>query len=200
VENAPSSSAADSQAALVAAMRRGDAEAAETLVRHHAGPLRAVVRRILGNDHDVDDALQDAFLSAFRAIDRFDGKARIGTWLHRIAVNAALMRLRARRRRPEQTIDPLLPQFQADGHRLGSRPAWTPPDEARLQAAETRRVIQRSLDRLPDDYRTVIVLRDIEELDTRQTADLLELSEAAVKTRLHRARQALRTLLEKELS
>ncbi len=184
-------------AALVERLRRGDGRAFEELLRAHTGRLLAVARRLVGNEEDARDVVQDAFLSAFRSIDRFDGHSGLGTWLHRIAVNGALTKLRSRRRRPERPIEDLLPTFLEDGH--AARPArdWPEPFVA-LQREETRAAVRRHIQELPDDYRTVLVLRDIEGLDTDETARLLGLTPGAVKTRLHRARQALRTLLEPE--
>src|SRR5215472_7386962 len=105
-----------SEGPLVAALRAGDERAYETLVETYGGRLLAVTRRMLHNEEDAQDALQEAFLSAFKAIGQFDEKSRLGTWLHRIAINAALMKLRTRRRKPEQSIDDLLPRFLQDGH------------------------------------------------------------------------------------
>ena len=154
-----------------------------------------MTRRILRQEEDARDAVQDAFLAAFRSAGRFEGAARLSTWLHRIAVNAALMKMRSRRRRPEESIEDLLPQFLEDGHHVRDPREWCAPPEALLQRREDRDFVRGCIDRLPDEYRTVLVLRDIEELDTAETAQVLGLTEAAVKTRLHRARQALRGLL-----
>jgi RNA polymerase sigma-70 factor (ECF subfamily) len=184
-------------AALVERLRRGDGPAFEDLLRRHTGRLLAVARRLLGNEEDARDVVQDAFLSAFRSIDRFDGQAALGTWLHRIAVNAALTKLRSRRRHPERPIEDLLPTFLDDGHQARPLRDWPDPGAA-LQREEARAAVRRHIDELPADYRTVLVLRDLEELDTEETARLLGLTPGAVKTRLHRARQALRTLLEPE--
>ena len=112
-----------------------------------------------------------------------------------MAVNAALMRLRSRKRKREQPIDDLLPQFIPDGHEKNPGPAWNPAALAGIEQEETRRIVRARIDELPEDYRTVLVLRDLQELDTRSVAELLGLSEGNVKVRLHRARQALRTLL-----
>jgi RNA polymerase sigma-70 factor (ECF subfamily) len=141
--------------------------------------------------------VQDAFLSAFRSLDRFDEQAALGTWLHRIVVNAALTKLRSRRRHPEKPIEELLPAFLADGHQARPSRNWPDPSAA-LQRGETRDSVRRHIDELPEDYRTVLLLRDIEGMDTDETARLLGLTPGAVKTRLHRARQALRALLEPE--
>lgn len=184
---------------MLARLRAGEDAAFEELVRRTSGHLLAVARRFLPVEEDAADAVQQAYLSAFRKLPEFEGGARISTWLHRIVVNACLMKLRTRRRRPEIAIDDLLPRFREDGHREQTLPGWTSPAEGESLRQETADIIRRQIDLLPDDYRTVLLLRDIEELDTAETARVLEITEAAVKTRLHRARQALRTLLEREL-
>jgi len=185
----------DTEQALVAGLKARDPSACEAIVRRHGPVLLAVTRRILRHEEDARDAVQDAFLSAFRSADGFAGAARLSTWLHRIAVNAALMRMRARRRRPEESIEDLLPGFLEDGHHVREPDEWSAPPEALLQRRQNRDYIRSCIDRLPEDYRTVLVLRDIEELDTDETARALGLTVAGVKTRLHRARQALRGLL-----
>ena len=185
-----------SEAQLVSALRAGDEAAYERLVETYGGRLLAVTRRMLHNEEDAQDALQEAFLSAFKAIGQFDEKSKLGTWLHRIAINAALMKLRTRRRKPEQSIDELLPRFLTDGHQADPPSDWGQAADRAMERAEMREFVRQSIDRLPEAYRTVLLLRDIEELDTAETARLLEVTDAIVKTRLHRARQALRTLLD----
>jgi RNA polymerase sigma-70 factor (ECF subfamily) len=192
----PSSPSAWSDAALLAGLRANDAAASEALVRQFGGRLLAVALRLLGNESDARDALQDAFISAFQSIHRFTGGSALGTWLHRITVNAALMRLRTKRRRPETSIESLLPAFLDDGHHADPPPAWRSPEPEAVDQAETRALVRGKIDELPAGYRDIILLRDIEGLDTEETARLLGLSENAAKTRLHRARQALRTLLD----
>jgi RNA polymerase sigma-70 factor (ECF subfamily) len=196
-EAIPATAPGGPDAALVERLRRGDGVAFDELLRTHSGRLLAVARRLLSNEEDARDAVQDAFLSAFRSLDRFDGQAALGTWLHRIVVNAALTKLRSRRRRPEKSIEDLLPTFLDDGHQARPARDWPEPSAA-LQRQETRESVRRHIAELPEDYRVVLLLRDIEELDTDETARLLGLTTGAVKTRLHRARQALRTLLEPE--
>jgi RNA polymerase sigma-70 factor (ECF subfamily) len=184
---------------LLAALRRGDEGAFERLVREHGGRLLAVSRRFLRNEEDARDALQDAFVSAFRSVDRFEGSSRLSTWLHRIVVNSCLMKLRSRRRHPEEPIEDLLPKFLEDGHAAVPSVAWRRSAEELLEIAETRTLVRAAIDRLPESYRTVLMMRDIEELDTAEAARLLDVSENAVKVRLHRARQALRELLDPAL-
>lgn len=185
------------ETALLDGLRAGRDWAYEELVRAQGARLLAVARRLLMDEEEARDVVQEAFLSAFRSIDRFQGSSRLSTWLHRIAVNAALQKLRARRRRKETPIEDLLPGFQEDGHQLEPAVEWRPSGD--LEREETRSLVRSSIDRLPETYRTVLVLRDIEELDTAETARLLEVNENTVKVRLHRARQALRGLLDPQL-
>ena len=193
-----SSDVGSEERALLTRLQAGDDAAYEELVREQTGRLLAVARRLLPSEEDARDAVQDAFLSAFRSIDRFEGGSRLSTWLHRIVVNAALMKLRSRRRKPEQPIEDLLPGYLDDGHLAKPAVDWTPTDEI-LANQETRELVRKAIEQLPDGYRNVLLLRDIEELDTEETAELMGMSTSAVKTRLHRARQALRGLLEPQL-
>jgi RNA polymerase sigma-70 factor (ECF subfamily) len=194
---APAGDAAERS--FVERLRRGDEAAFEELVRSRGGALLAVARRFLRNEEDARDAVQEAFVQAFRGIRSFEEQAKLSTWLRRILVNACLMRLRTRRRKPEEPLDEdLLPAFRADGHRIGVTPAWEDAEE-RIEREETRRRVRAAIDRLPETARTVLLLRDIEERSTEEAAGLLGITENAVKIRLHRARQALRTLLDREL-
>jgi RNA polymerase sigma-70 factor (ECF subfamily) len=180
---------------LVIRLQRGDEAAYDILVREYGGAMLAVARRLLRNDEDAREAVQEAFLQAFRAIGHFRVEARLSTWLHRIVVNAALMRHRTASRRPEVMIDDLLPQFAADGHHASEVDSLPATAETLLVNAETRAQVRACVAQLPDQFRAVVVLRDLEELSTSETARVLGISENAVKIRLHRARMALRTLL-----
>jgi RNA polymerase sigma-70 factor (ECF subfamily) len=189
---------AGSEAMLVERLRAGDDAAYEMLVRRYGGRMLATARRMLGSEPDARDAVQDALLSAFRSIERFEGGAQLSTWLHRIVVNAALMRLRSRRRRREDAIDDLLPHFDEEG--------WWPEGGTReavatgeaLERDEVRARVRRAIAQLPETYRTILTLRDIEDLDPAEAARALGIGTNAVKSRLHRARQALKTLLERD--
>ncbi|HKQ50591.1 MAG TPA: sigma-70 family RNA polymerase sigma factor [Phycisphaerae bacterium] len=185
-----------SDADLLCSMRSGDEWAYELFVRRHTGRMFAVASRFLANEHDAADAVQDAFVCAFAALDSFKGDSRVSTWLHRIVVNSCLMKLRSEKRRPSVSIDSLLPSFNADGHHAGTVRSWDPDACNRLCVEETREQVRAGIDALPDSYRTILLLRDIEGYDTEETARLLGCSTSNVKTRLHRARQALRTLLD----
>ena len=189
----------DGDGALVERLRLGDPESYEVLVRQHGGRMLATARRLVGTEDDARDVVQEAFLAAFRAIDTFAGAARLSTWLHRIVVNGALMKLRSRRRRREESIEGLLPRFDNDGHWAEPVSQWDNSSDALCERQETREMVRNAIDRLPANYRSVLILRDIEELDTDEAASLLGVTSNAVKTRLHRARQALRTLLERRV-
>lgn len=197
MDHRPSATLANqNDAALLTELRQGREEAFEKLVRSQGGRLLATARRIVGNEEDAREAVQDAFLSAFKALPEFSGQSQLSTWLHRILINAALQKLRRRQRKPERLIDDLLPKFLNDGHQADPADVWREPSEVVLQRQETLQLVRQAIDQLPENYRTVLMLRDIEGLDTEETARTLGVTIPVVKTRLHRARQALRTLLD----
>ena len=182
---------------LVTALRQGDEQAFERLVRVHGRWMLALATRFLGSERDAADVVQDSFLSAFRSLPSFRGEARLTTWLRAIVVNHALMRLRSNRRKPEQSLDALLPEFLPDGHQARPTPSWAELPDLLFARKEAREVVRRCIDELPERYRTVLLLRDIEDLDTQEVADFLHISPNCVKVRLHRARQALKALLDR---
>ena len=182
-------------ASLLLRLRAGEDEAYQELLRVHGGRLLAVARRLMRNEEDARDCVQDAFLSAFRSLDRFEAKSRLGTWLHRILVNACLMRLRARKRKPEESVDPQTPEFDQYGFRSGPSEMSPLSAEDLFEREEVREQLRKAIDDLPENYRIVLLLRDIEELDTAETAEQLGMTQGAVKVRLHRARLALKEKL-----
>jgi len=181
---------------LVTRLQRGDQAAFESLVRTHGGRLLSVARRFLGSNEDAEDAVQETFIKAFKSIHSFEERAQLHTWLHRIVVNTSLMKLRERRRKPQESIDDLLPTFVADGHQTTESREWS---DAIVERKETATIVRQAIASLPEQHRTVLILRDIEERDTAETAAILGTTTTVVKVRLHRARQALRTLLDREL-
>ncbi|HET7437004.1 MAG TPA: sigma-70 family RNA polymerase sigma factor [Thermoanaerobaculia bacterium] len=185
-------------AALVARLRAKDDDAFEALLRTHMPRLLRVARRFLQNEEDARDAVQDAFISAFRSIDRFESGSTLATWLHRIVVNASLMKLRTRRRHPEEEIDDaLLPKFAADGHQVEPSTPWSMSAEEMAAQSEMRELVRGCIEQLPETHRVVLIMRDLEEMSTEETAKALGITPAAVKVRLHRARQALRTQIDR---
>lgn len=192
------SSVIEEEAVFIDRLRTGDDAAYEELVRRFGGRLLSTARRVLGNEDDASDAVQEAFLCAFKAIDRFSGDSKLSTWLHRIVVNASLMKLRGKRRKPEQSIEDLLPSFDDTGHMVEIADEHAIPGDVVVEQREVRLMVRKCVDELPEAYRTVLILRDIEELETEEVADQLGITSTAVRVRLHRARQALRTLLERK--
>jgi RNA polymerase sigma-70 factor, ECF subfamily len=181
---------------LVLRAREGDTEAFEQVfARHHERVLR-LVYSVLRNPMDTEEVAQDVFLTVFQKIQTFRGDSSFTTWLHRIAVNAALMhRRRVRRASTEISLEDVLPAFESSGHIAVDVPDWTPQADDPAVRRETRAVIEAAVDGLDPKYQTVFLLRDVEELSTEETAEVLELSVAAVKSRLHRARLYLRRQL-----
>ena len=157
-------------------------------MRRFGGQMLLVASRLLRSQEDRIDAVQECFLSALQAIGKFEGKSTLGTWLHRIVVNACLMKLRARTHGVQASIDGLLPQFDESGHHAQSVRRWSNTPDERLIREETRSLVRSCIDRLPEDYRTVLLLRDIEELSTDEAAAILGAAPGTVKTRLHRVR------------
>lgn len=175
-----------------------DQAATESFVRSNTGWMLAVAKRIVLDATVAEDVVQEAFSNIFKNLEAFQGNSSLKTWMHRIVVNQALMALRKQRRRNEQPIEELLPQFDGYGCRIDdpsilSRLAETP--EALLMARDRRQQVLSGIQRLPESYRVVLMLRDIEELSTTEVAELTGLTEANTKVRLHRARAALKKLL-----
>ena len=188
--------ASHDDAALIAGLKSGDSGAFEKLLREYGPRLLRLARRILANEDDARDALQDAMVAVYRSIGKFESTSALSTWLHRIVVNAALMKLRSKRRHPEEDIEKYLPRFVADGHQVEPSTPWTESADKVIEREELRASVRAAIEKLPDNYRIVLHLRDIEELSTAETAEILGTAKNVVKIRLHRARQALRTLLD----
>jgi RNA polymerase sigma-70 factor (ECF subfamily) len=195
----PNWDAKRSDAALLARLRAGDPRAFEELVRSQSGRMLAVARRLLRSEEDAMDAVQEAFLNAHRSLDRFQGDSALSTWLHRIVVNAALMKLRSKRRKPEESVEDLLPTFQENGHYTEDPKPWMRRGDVAMEAEQLKQLVREQIDALPENYRLVLMLRDIDELSTTEVAEMLGVTPNAVKVRLHRARQALRSLLDSTL-
>lgn len=194
----PNPDAESSETLLLERLRSGEEAAFETLVRRNGARLLAVARHFLDTEEDARDAVQEAFLSAFRALPRFRGESSLSTWLHRILINTALMKLRSASRRPETSIEALLPRFDGRGHHASPVEPWDhvgASPEGIAANGEMRRRIRQSVASLPASHRVVLILRDVEGFSTEECSRLLALTPNAVKIRLHRARLALRTLL-----
>lgn len=171
---------------VIARVRAGETELFELLMRRYNQRVYRLVRAVLRADGEAEDVVQDAWVRAFTHLDQFAGRAAFSTWLSRIALHEAWAR--ARRGRRFQAIEP-----DAAGETFEMKQVSRDPDPEGLAASgEVRSILEAVIENLPDTYRTVFVLREVEELSTTETAEALELSEEAVKTRLHRARAVLR--------
>jgi RNA polymerase sigma-70 factor (ECF subfamily) len=189
----------DVAAALFDRLRAGDGTALEPLMERFASRVYRVAHGITGNAPDAEEVVQDVFLTLFRKAASFEGRAALGTWLYRIAVNTALNKRRGKRAQVEEPLEDHLPRYTADGHREGDRSFlladWSQMPDELLLSREGRGVIRTALECLPAHYRTVLVLRDVEELSSEEVSEIVGDSVASVKSRLHRARMALREQL-----
>jgi len=191
--------AAPSDEVLVALLRAGDATALEPLMDRFGGRMFRVAHGITRSTADAEEVVQDVFVSLMHKATRFEGRAALGTWIYRITVNAALNKRRGKRAKLEVLIEDHLPTFKEDGHREGDRAFlladWSDLPDETLLSREGRETIRAAIDRLPVPYRTVLLLRDVEELSNEEVATALGETVASVKSRLHRARMALREML-----
>ncbi len=188
---------------LVERLRVGDAAALEALMERYASRVYRLAHGILRNAADAEEVVQDVFLTLFQKIHTFEGRSALASWIYRVTTNAALIKRRGRKADREVSIDARLPTFLPDGHRVGEgallRADWSQTPEADLLSQETRAILERAIDELPVLYRTVLVLRDVEGLSSEEVAEIVGDSVSAVKSRLHRARMALREELTRHL-
>jgi len=182
-------------AELVERLKGGDEEAFSALLRRHQGKVYRLAMNMTRNVQDAEEVTQDVFLAVSRKLGAFDGRAAFSTWLYRVATNAALMKLRGRRPEPHLPIEEAGPTFAADGHFARPVADWSELPDDRLLAAESQRVLGQAIEALPPDYKAVVVLRDIEGLSNQEVAESVGTTVLAVKSRLHRARLALRERL-----
>jgi len=178
---------AEPEAALVERAQGGDRAAFEELVRRHADHLYAVVLRFVADRGAAEEVTQEAFLRAWRSIGRFEGRSRFFTWLYRIGINEAKRRAA---RQPPATVVSL------DDEPIPEAPDWSEAPETRLRHNDLHRLLEDTIRALPIEYRTPIILRDVEGLTTQEAAEVMDLGEAAFKSRLHRARLAVRRALD----
>src|ERR1041385_2529459 len=168
----------------------GESAMFEIVIRRHNQRLYRVALAILRNDGEAEDVMQDAYVRAYEHLVQFAGRAKFSNWLTRIAVHEAL----ARHRREERCQE-LEPMSEREGDPMDRFASLTPNPEQQASNSEIRRLLEEAVDNLPDSYRTVFMLRDIEEMSTTDAADVLEITEENVKVRLHRARALLRKSL-----
>jgi len=197
---ADSQRAINNEAELLECLRAGDESCYEVLVRRLGPKVLATAKRYLRSEADAADCFQDTFLAVFESINKFEQRSSLSTWIRGITINQCLMRIRKQARRQEQSIEHMLPIFDEHGDRIeAASPRQTSEISRSLDTQQMRGIVREMIGRLPDDYRLVLLLRDIDGYTTKETAAILGININAVKTRLHRARSALKYLLEPAL-
>ena len=193
----------DSDEALLGRLAIGDGTAVEALMARYGSRCYRLALGVVRNTADAEEIVQDVFLSILRKHEGFEGRAALGSWIYRITVNTALNKRRGKRNEVEVPIEEHLPTYTADGHRAGERTMlltdWSQSPEHVLASDETRRLVLDAIEMLPATYRAILIMRDVEELTNEETAEALGESVSAVKSRLHRARMALREYLTQHL-
>jgi RNA polymerase sigma-70 factor (ECF subfamily) len=186
----------DADAELVEALRRDDPDAAEQLVERFGDRVYRLAMRITGLNEDAEEAAQDALWTAARKIHTFKGESAFGSWLYRIAANAAYQKLRTRRAKSKEiSLEDVLPAFDEDGRHFEPMADWSSRVDEQALTGELREVLQRAIDGLPSDYRTALVMHDVEGLSNPDIAETLGISLPAVKSRVHRSRLFVRKQL-----
>ncbi len=177
---------------LIARIQAGDKSACDECIAVHSPALKRLLLRLLGNEQDAEDVLQETFLNAFRAIDRFEGRSSLSTWLYRIAYNAAMMRLR-RPKAPTVSVEETLDE--TPGYIPRQLFDWCCLPEESYDSEEVQTQLRQAISTMPESLQMVFILREFDGMSTAETADTLEISPSAAKVRLHRARQYLRDTL-----
>ena len=183
---------------LIERLKNGDANSFEFIVRHYGSYILAITKRYLASEADAHDALQETYLQAFRAIGNFQGRSSLKSWLHRIAINTSLMKLRSQKRRLVDLLDDTASLFDSNGKRIETESEATPSVEEVEIDNSKREFVRQQIHSLPETAKNLLLLRDIEGYSTSEVADLLGISIASVKTGLHRARHALKKKLINE--
>jgi len=186
----------DADAELVEALRREEPDAAERLVERYGDRVYRLAMRITGLREDAEEAAQDALWTAARKVNTFKGESAFGSWIYRITANAAYQKLRTRRQKASEiALDDVLPSLDGDGRHFEPMDDWSNRVDEQALQGELREVLQRAIDGLPPDYRTALVLHDVEGLSNPDIAETLNISLPAVKSRVHRSRLFVRKQL-----
>lgn len=183
---------------LFAAAEQGDLKAFEEVVRRYQNRVYRLAYGMTGNAAEAEEVVQETFLRVFRGLDSFRGQSAPSSWIYRVAANSALMRLRSKRRKPLLNLGDLpQPDARADRHAAWPPGAWSREPEAKLLSKELAQHLEAAISKLPDKYRLVMLLRDVEGLTNREVAQTLGITQPTVKSRLHRSRLLVRAALDK---
>jgi RNA polymerase sigma-70 factor (ECF subfamily) len=193
----PTLSAVETDEILVQRAQKGDTGAFDELVRRYTHIVYRVLYKILRHEEDTQDALQDTFVSAYRALPRFRQDARFSTWIYRIATNAALMKARARK---TNLVSLDHPTEDPDAQNAWELPDWSATPDEEIMTVETRRIMEEAIQALPPEQRAAFVLHDIQDLSSAETAQAMGITVSAVNSRLHRARVFLRDRIGRYLN
>jgi len=180
---------------LIEKTKGGDNSAFEELVKKYEKKIYNLALRLTGNPDEAGDVFQETFLKAYHSLNRFKGEANFSTWLYRIALNIFLMKKRKEKGKVFESID--MPLFTAKGEMTKEIPDWSTNPEAEIENKELKNILTKALASLPEEYRAVLILRDIQRLSNKEVSEILKLSIPAVKSRLHRARLFLRNEVSK---
>ncbi|MFQ5450532.1 MAG: RNA polymerase sigma factor [Nitrospinaceae bacterium] len=181
--------------ALVRQFQKGNLEAYEKIVERYQKKIYVLSFNLTRNPMDAQDVVQDVLLTIFKKIDTFQGKSAFSSWVYRVTLNATYMKLRSKKKEPNISLDDLLPNYNGSGYQQEKIQDWSENTESLLFTNETKEVIQKAVDQLPEKEKVVFLLRDVEGLSTEKVSEILELTVPAVKSRLHRARLFLRKKL-----
>ena len=181
--------------ALVRDLQNGNLEAYDKIVSIYQKKIYGLSFNLTRNQMDAQDVTQEVLLTLFRKINLFQGKSAFSSWVYRITVNASYMRLRTKKKEPNVSIDELMPSFNSAGFQQEKIQDWSENTESLIFTNETRNVINKAVDLLPEKEKVVFLLRDVEGLSSEKAGEILDLTVPAVKSRLHRARLFLRKKL-----
>lgn len=179
---------------LVVQFQNGSLEAFETLLSRHEAKIYSLALRFTRDNEDAEEVVQDVFATVYRKIDSFEGKSAFSSWIYRITVNAAFMKLRKRKQKPTMFMEDLAPMVQQQY--LDASSSHENSADSFSKGRELRSVLQEAIQKLPEQYRSVFILRDVDGMSNEEVAKVLVISLAAVKSRLHRARLMLRKKLQ----
>lgn len=182
---------------LVEGLKNKDIKAFEDFFNLYNKKIAGLIYKLTKNDSDTQDLVQEVFLKIFEKIHTFEGRSAFSSWVYRVAVNTAFMKLRAKKNQPQISLDSLLPQFYENGYQKKTVTDWSRKAEDQLLRKESIEVIHNAVEKLPEKEKVVFLLRDVEEIPTEKVGEILELSVPAVKSRLHRARLFLRKRLSR---
>ena len=185
----------EAEEALVREFQAGNLDAYDKIAEIYQKKIYALSFNLTRNPMDAQDVTQEVLITLFKKVHTFQGKSAFSSWVYRITLNATYMKLRSKKKEPNVSLEDLLPSYNSSGYQQEKIQDWSENTESLLFANETREVIQKSVDQLPEKEKVVFILRDVEGLSTEKVSDILELTIPAVKSRLHRARLFLRKKL-----